>query len=232
MYGFYYGFDSTYFLFVIPALIISVWAQIRVKSTFTKFSNVGSQQHITGAEAAKKVLFANGVANVSIEHVSGSLTDHYDPKTNTIRLSDTVYNSTSIAAIGVAAHEAGHAVQYATGYTPIKLRSGIIKVSQLGSVLSWPIFFMGLIFDFAPLMNLGIILFSALLLFQLLTLPVEFNASKRALQTLESDRILYEGAELNGAKKVLSAAAMTYVAAMISSLAHLLRLLALSNRRR
>lgn len=230
--GFFYGFDSTYFIFVIPALIISLWAQIRVKSAFSKFSQIPSNNNITGQDAARKVLFANGVANVRIERVSGSLTDHYDPKENVIRLSDSVYNSTSIAAIGVAAHEAGHAVQYAIGYAPIKIRAGIINISRIGSVLSWPIFLMGLVFNLVPLMNLGIILFSALLLFQLVTLPVEFNASKRALQSLRNDQILYNDEEIQGAKKVLSAAAMTYVAAMISSLAHLLRLLALSNRRR
>ncbi|MBQ7045146.1 MAG: zinc metallopeptidase [Clostridia bacterium] len=229
--GFFYGFDSTYFYFVIPALIISLLAQVRVKSAFSKFSQIPSSRNISGADAARQVLSSHGVANVRIERVAGSLTDHYDPKANVIRLSESVFDSTSIAAIGVAAHEAGHAVQYAKGYAPIKFRAGIINISRIGSMLSWPIFLMGLVFNFTPLMDIGILLFCALLLFQLITLPVEFNASRRAIQTLGENNILYME-ELTGAKKVLSAAAMTYVAAMISSLAHLLRLLVLSNRRR
>ncbi|MBQ3816654.1 MAG: zinc metallopeptidase [Clostridia bacterium] len=230
MNGYYYGIDSYYIFLVLPALLITLWAQLKVKSTFSKYSR--SQTPITGADAARKVLEANGVTGVRIERVSGNLTDHYDPKDNVIRLSDSVYSAPSVAAVGVAAHEAGHAVQYAKGYSPIKLRNFIIPVSKLGSQLAMPLFIIGLIFNFYFLIKLGIIFFCAALFFQIVTLPVEFNASKRAMDTIKSAFILTDDSDIKGARSVLTAAAMTYVAALLLSLAQLLRLLAISNRRR
>lgn len=229
---FYYGFDSTYLIFVLPAILISLFAQIKVQSAFNKYSKVRTLSGITGAQAALKVLETSGITGVKIEAVSGNLTDHYDLTKNVIRLSESVYASDSIAAIGVAAHEAGHAVQYAENYAPIKFRAAIIPITRFGSMLSWPLFLMGMLFNFSALMYVGIAFFAFALLFQLITLPVEFNASKRALQTIKDTYMLREGAECNGAKSVLSAAALTYVAAMITSLLHLLRLIVISNRRR
>lgn len=226
---YYYGFDP-YFILVIPALIISLLAQIKVKSSFSKYSRVASR--ITGAEAARRVLEQNGVFGVTIERVAGELTDHFDPKTNTIRLSQSVYDTASVAAVGVAAHEAGHAVQYAQGYTPIKIRSFILPVCQLGSKAAMPLFLLGLVFSFPILIELGILFFCVAMLFQLVTLPVEFNASSRAVRAISESGIFTDESELKGVKSVLSAAAMTYVAALIVSLAQLLRLLALSRRRR
>lgn len=227
---YYYGIDSLYILLVLPAILISLWAQIKVKSTFSKFSK--SSAPLSGAEAAQKVLEANGVYGVKIEPAKGSLTDHYDPRTNTIRLSETVHSVQSIAAVGVAAHEAGHAVQYAKGYSPIKIRAAILPVCNIGSQLAFPLVLIGFLFSFGFLVNLGIIFFSLALLFQLITLPVEFNASKRAITTIKNNQILYSENDCKSAKKVLSAAALTYVAAVLVSLAQLLRLIALSNRRR
>ena len=227
---YYYGIDSLYILLVLPAILISLWAQIKVKSTFSKFSK--SSAPLSGAEAAQKVLEANGVYGVKIEPAKGSLTDHYDPRTNTIRLSETVHSVQSIAAVGVAAHEAGHAVQYANGYSPIKIRAAILPVCNIGSQLAFPLVLIGFLFSFGFLVNLGIIFFSLALLFQLITLPVEFNASKRAITTIKNNQILYSENDCKSAKKVLSAAALTYVAAVLVSLAQLLRLIALSNRRR
>ncbi len=229
MYG-YYGFDYYYLVLVLPALIIALWAQLKVKTTFSKYSS--HRCSLNGAEAAERVLEANGVHNVRIERVSGNLTDHYDPKTNVIRLSDAVYSERSIAAVGVAAHEAGHAVQYAKGYSPIRIRAIIHPVCSLGSQLSVPLLLIGLLFNFPILINLGIIFFSAALLFQLVTLPVEFNASKRALTAIKDNFILTTEADYKGAKRVLSAAAMTYVASVLVSLMQLLRLIAISKRRR
>ncbi len=229
-YFYYYGFDSLYLLLVLPAILISLFAQIKVSSTFSKYSKISS--NLTGEEAARRVLEINGVTGVKIERVSGNLSDHYDPKSNTIRLSQTVYSANSIAAVGVAAHEAGHAVQYAKGYSPVKLRTLIYPISSIGSKLSIPLVLAGLIFSFSILIDLGIIFFILALIFQFITLPVEFNASKRALQTLENGFVLTKQEDLKGAKRVLTAAAMTYVAAVIVSLAQLLRLLAISNRRR
>ena len=226
---YYYGIDSLYLYLVVPAIIIAVILQVRVKSTFAKFS--AFRCHMSGADAALKVLAANGVTGVRIERVSGSLTDHYDPRTNVIRLSDSVYDAYNISAVGVAAHEAGHAVQYAKGYTPIKLRAVILPVCNLGSQLSLPLLIIGLIFNFYFLVKLGVIFFCGALVFQLVTLPVEFNASRRAVETLRNESMV-SAEEISAVKKVLSAAAMTYVAAVFVSLMQLIRLIAISNRRR
>lgn len=226
---YYYGFDSLYLYLVVPAIIIAVILQVRVKSTFAKFS--AFHCHMSGADAALKVLAANGVTGVRIERVSGSLTDHYDPRTNVIRLSDSVYDAYNISAVGVAAHEAGHAVQYAKVYTPIKLRAVILPVCNLGSQLSLPLLIIGLIFNFYFLVKLGVIFFCGALVFQLVTLPVEFNASRRAVETLRNESMV-SAEEISAVKKVLSAAAMTYVAEVFVSLMQLIRLIAISNRRR
>lgn len=227
---FYYGLDYYYLVLVLPAILLMTIAQIKVKTTFSKYSNVSC--NISGAEAARRVLNANGVSGVKIERVSGNLTDHFDPKTNVIRLSDAVYDSRTVAAAGVAAHEAGHAVQYALGYAPIKIRSAIYPVCNIGSKLAIPLVMFGFLFSFYYLIDLGIIFFAVALLFQLVTLPVEFNASRRAISALSEFGILANEDEVNGAKKVLFAAAMTYVTSFLVSLAQLLRLLALANRRR
>jgi len=226
---YYYGIDSTYLLFVLPAILISLWAQMRVKGTFSKYAEVPTRRHMTGAEAAEAVLRAGGVYGVRVERVAGNLTDHYDPKANVIRLSESVYGSSSVAAVGVAAHEAGHAVQYAESYTPIRLRSAIIPVTQFGSYLAWPLILIGFLTSFSALVYAGILLFGLVVLFQLLTLPVEFNASRRAIAALSQGNYLYEE-EIPLAKKVLGAAALTYVAAMLVAVAQLLRLLLLAGR--
>lgn len=228
---YYYGFDMTYVVLVLPCLILSLWASSNVNSTFRRYSNQFSSRHITGAEAAQRVLSANGVRGVRIDRVSGNLTDHFDPKTNVIRLSDNVFGSTSTAAIGVACHEAGHAVQYAEGYAPIKLRAAIIPVTNFGSRLAMPLILLGLLFSFAgnfsyTLVYLGIACFGLSLVFQLVTLPVEFNASRRALAAIEQGGILTPE-EQQGARKTLRAAALTYVAATATALAQLLRLIVL-----
>lgn len=224
----YYGFDSYYFLLVLPAFLIALWAQVRVKSSFAKYSKVMTRAGITGEGAARAVLEANGVRGMRIERTSGSLTDHFDPRNNTIYLSDSVINSASVAAVGVAAHEAGHAVQYFEEYAPMKLRSALVPVTQIGSYLAWPLILIGLLVEAAwcaPVFYAGIILFSTALVFQLVTLPVEFNASRRAIKALGGYKgVLYDD-ELPGAKRVLGAAAMTYVAAMLTTLAQVLRLL-------
>lgn len=228
-------FDMTYIVIVVPAIIFSLIASSKVNSTFRKYSRVRAASGLTGAEVARRILDANGLANVAIEQVSGSLTDHYDPRANVIRLSQPVYGSSSVAAIGVAAHETGHAVQYAVGYSPIKLRAAIIPATNIGSKLAMPLIILGLILSataakFITIAYAGIICFSLSALFQLITLPVEFNASRRALNTIEGFGIL-SGTEQDGARKVLSAAAMTYVAALAVSLAQLLRLLLMVQRR-
>lgn len=220
----YYGFDIYYLILVLPAVIFAMWAQSKVNTTFNKYSRVGARRGITGAMAAQAVLRANGVFGVGIEHVAGNLTDHYDPKTNTIRLSDSVFSSNSVAAIGVAAHEAGHAVQYAENYGPIRIRQAIIPVSQLGSTLSMPMILIGVILNSSTLLDLGIIFFGLAALFQLVTLPVEYNASRRAMFALEQGNML-DGEELKGAKQTLSAAAITYVASLAVALAQFLRLI-------
>lgn len=224
-------FDSTY-LIVLPAIIFALIAQVMVKSTFSKYSNESNQHGYTAKEVARKILDENGLYNVSIEYISGNLTDHYDPSANVIRLSDSVYNSTSVAAIGVAAHEVGHAIQHAQGYSPIKIRQAIIPITQIGSRLAVPLVLVGMLISaFQWLIPVGIFLYAGVVLFQAVTLPVEFNASGRALKTLDENVILYKD-EVRMAKKVLTAAAMTYVAAMFSSLMSLLRLILLSNRGR
>ena len=226
---YYYGFDMTYVILVLPFVILSLWASIRVKSTFRRYSSQHSLRSITGARAAEQVLRANGVTGVRIERVAGELTDHYDPRANVIRLSDGVYDSTSTAAIGVACHEAGHAVQYAKNYGPIKLRAAIIPVTNIGSKLAMPLILIGLLLNFAAdfsyiFVYLGIACFGLSLLFQLVTLPVEFNASRRALVSIREAEILTED-EQKGARKTLTAAAMTYVAATAVALVQLLRLI-------
>lgn len=227
---YYYGFDSLYLYLVVPAIIIALWSQIKVKTTFSKYS--ACRTDIRGADAARRVLELNGVRGVKIERVSGNLTDHYDPRTNTIRLSDSVFDSYSISAVGVAAHEAGHAVQYFKGYFPIKLRSFILPVCNLGSQLSLPLLIIGLIFNFYFLVKLGVLFFCGALVFQLVTLPVEFNASSRAIDALKNGAVLLTDNDIKYTKKVLSAAAMTYVAAAFVSLAQLIRLIALTGRKR
>ena len=226
----FFYMDKYYIILIIPAMIIAMVAQAKVSSTFHRYSQESSRRGLTAAQVARRILDGNGLYNVQIQHISGSLTDHYDPTTNVVRLSDSVYNSSSIASIGVAAHEVGHAIQHAQGYFPIRIRSAIIPVTNLGSKLSMPLLLLGLIFSIEPLVSIGILLFSTMTLFQLVTLPVEFNASSRALAILESDHIL-EDDENAKARKVLSAAAMTYVAALITAAAQLLRMVLLFNRR-
>ncbi len=233
-------FDYTYLVLVLPCVILAMWASANVNSTFKKYSAQRSIRGITGAEAAQRVLSANGVTGVRIERVNGNLTDHYDPRTNVIRLSESVYSNSSTAAIGVACHEAGHAVQYARNYMPIKLRAAIIPVTNIGSKLAMPLILMGLLFSFGgsynySLVYAGIACFGLSLVFQLVTLPVEFNASRRAMVAIEQANILTQE-EQKGARKTLQAAALTYVAATAVALAQLLRLLVLfggrGNRRR
>jgi len=229
LFGWFY-YDWTV-LIVLPALIFTFWAQIKVNSSFNKYSQVRTSRGITGAMAARRILDAYGLSNVRIEKVRGSMTDHFDPRTNVVRLSDTVHDVSSVAALGVAAHEVGHAIQYARGYAPIKIRAAIIPATRIGSTLAMPLFIIGLFLASDPLILFGIVLYSLVTLFQLVTLPVEFNASSRAMKTLEGQGILY-GEELSGARSVLTAAAMTYVAALATSLLSLLRLITIANRRR
>ena len=229
---YFYGFDWTYIYIVLPCLLLAMFASAKVNSTFKRYSKQISARGITGREAAMRVLRANGVSNVSIERVAGNLTDHYDPKANVIRLSASVYDSASTAAIGVACHEAGHAVQYAENYAPIKLRAAIIPVTNIGSKLALPLILLGVLFGSSyTLIYLGIAMFALSLVFQLVTLPVEFNASRRAMQAIEDTEILSDQ-ELTGARKTLTAAAMTYVAAVAVSAAQLLRLILLFGGRR
>lgn len=227
----YYGFyDWTYFLVLIGA-VISMIASSKVKTTYAKYGRVASRNGLNATDAARMILDNAGLRHVRIERIAGDLTDHYSPKELVLRLSDTTYNSRSIAAIGVAAHECGHAIQHAKQYAPLNIRNAIVPVVNLGSKLSWPMILIGLLLGFTGFLDLGIILFSLTLIFQLITLPVEFNASSRALQILDDSNMLYDE-ELRGAKKVLSAAAMTYVAAAIASLLSLLRLIILFGGRR
>lgn len=232
----YLYFDWTYIVLVLPCVILSLWASTNVNSTFQRYSKQFSMRRITGAQAAQRVLSANGVTGVRIERVGGNLTDHFDPKTNVIRLSDEVYDSASVAAIGVACHEAGHAVQYAQHYAPIKLRAAIIPITNIGSKLAMPLILLGLLLSvFMELsygfVYLGIACFGLSLVFQLITLPVEFNASRRAMQAIENSNLLTDE-EQRGAKKTLKAAALTYVAATAVSLAQLLRLIMIFGGRR
>lgn len=223
-------YDSTYIL-VILAAIISLIASAKVKSTYAKYSKVLSARGITAEQAAQQILYGAGLSQIPINQVAGNLTDHYDPRSQTLALSQTVFGSSSVAAIGVAAHECGHAIQDAENYAPIRIRNAIVPVVNFGSTLSWPLLLLGLVLSFDPLVLAGIWLFSLVVVFQLVTLPVEFNASRRAMQILEERGIL-GNEELKGARKVLSAAAMTYVAAAVGSLLQLARLLMIRNSRR
>lgn len=230
---YYGGFFDVGYVLVLIGLLISLWASWNVKSTFRRYQNTRNSRGLTAAQVARQILDDNGLYQIRIERISGNLTDHYDPKGNVIRLSDSVHDSASVAAIGVAAHECGHAVQHAVNYFPMQIRSAIIPVTQLGSRLWYIVFVLGLIFSNSyagmPLQMIGILLFSLIVLFQLVTLPVEFNASRRAMQTLES-RYILAGEELSGARKVLTAAALTYVAALLGSILQLIRLLGVSKR--
>ena len=226
-------FDPTYVL-VILGVIICLAASAKMRSTFNKYSRVRSRTGMTGREAAEYVLRSAGIYDVRVEHVGGNLTDHYDPRTKTLRLSDATYNSQSVAAIGVAAHECGHAVQHATGYAPLRVRGALVPVANLGSTIAWPLIIIGLLFTGQSSMlflNLGILAFSLAVLFQIVTLPVEFDASNRAVRVLGSTGLLYED-ELRDTRKVLTAAALTYVAGAAASILQLLRIILLANSRR
>ena len=229
-YYYYYGFDPLYFLILI-SVVIAMVAQYKVKSTYSKYSRVRSDLGLTGAQAAQKILNMNGIYDVSIQHIAGDLTDNYNPRNKVLSLSDAVYNSTSIAAIGVAAHECGHAIQHDVGYAPLLIRNTIAPVVNIASSLSWIFIAAGLFFGMSPtLIDVGIIMFSLAVLFELITLPVEFNASGRALTILSDSGMLYPD-ETAGAKQVLSAAAMTYVASALTAVLQLLRLIMLFGRR-
>ncbi len=234
MYGFYpgmgYGMDPTIILVLIGALL-SMWASGRVKGTFQKYSGVRSMTGMTGAEAAKRLLNSQGIYDVTVQAVRGQLTDHYDPRTKTVNLSESVYNQRSVAAIGVAAHECGHAIQDNVGYTPLKLRAAFVPVANFGSQLAWPLIVIGIIFGASSFIGIGIWMFVLAVLFQLITLPVEFNASSRATQLLGTVGILQDQ-EVEQTKKVLGAAALTYVAAAAGSILQLLRLIILFGGRR
>lgn len=220
-YGYFLA-DNLYWVLMLPVFLLSIWAQIQVSGNFRRYSAVNNRRRLTGAQAAEAVLHAHGVYDVAIRFCQGNLTDHYDPRDNTIYLSFSVYGAPTIAAVGVACHEAGHAVQYAEGYGPIRLRSAIIPATQLGSKFSFILLFAGLLLYSQSLFLAGILLFSLTTIFQLITLPVEFNASRRAIETIEG-QFLLDDDEVAGAKKVLRAAAMTYVAALLMSALHLLR---------
>jgi len=222
---------SSYLIYVMPALLISMWASWNVKSTFAKYNQVYNRRGWTAAMVARRILDDNGLQHIRLERVSGSLTDHFDPSAGVVRLSDSTYNSTSVGALGVAAHECGHAVQHDVGYFPIKIRTAIIPLTKFGSSLAMPLALLGVVMGLPFLVEIGILLFCAVVAFQLVTLPVEFNASRRAMQTLENDRILDDD-ELKGSRKVLTAAALTYVAALLVALGNLLRLMSMRNNRR
>lgn len=226
---YYYGFDWTV-IFLIIGMVLSMAASAKLKHTFATFRRIGSMSGMTGAEAAQRILNRAGIYDVQVVPIKGELTDHYDPRTKKVALSEPIYNQSSLAAVGVAAHECGHAVQHATHYAPLSVRSAIVPIANLGSTMSWPLFVLGLIMSSRPLLNLGILLFTAAVLFQLVTLPVEFNASSRALKLLRADGILADQ-EVRGARKVLQAAALTYVAALAASILQLLRLVVLAGGR-
>ncbi len=231
MYGFYY--DPTYVM-VLIGVVICMLASANVNRTFQKYSRIRSHSGMTGREAAERLLHANGIYDVTVQRVAGNLTDHYDPRNKTLNLSDSTYASTSVAAIGVAAHECGHAVQHANGYAPLKIRGSLVPVANFGSTLAWPLILIGFLIQgnaSVLLINLGILLFSAAVLFQIVTLPVEFNASSRALKSLETNGILYTE-EVADTRKVLRAAALTYVASAASTILQLLRLILISGGRR
>lgn len=220
--------DTTYILVLIGAVLCAM-ASMNVSSTYSKFRNIANAKRMTSQEVAEYILHQAGIYDVRIERIKGNLTDHYSPNEKVLRLSDSVYNSNSVAAIGVAAHECGHAIQHKVGYYPLKLRSLSVPLANIGSTLSWPIIVLGLVLGFTGLAQVGVVLFVFVVLFQLVTLPVEFNASHRALKVLKDSRLLV-GGELDGAKKVLMAAALTYVAALFSSILQLIRLLLITNR--
>ena len=225
-------FDRYYLILVVPALLFAMWAQGTVSSTYNKYSRVRSSRHLTAEEVARRILDANDLYNVRVEHIRGNLTDHYDPAAKVVRLSDTVFGSDSVAALGVAAHECGHAVQHARSYAPLLFRNAIVPITNFGSKLSIPLILLGFIMSYGPLVDIGLLLFALMAVFQLVTLPVEFNASSRALATLETSNYL-EPSELRGSQKVLRAAALTYVAALLVTVMQLLRLVLLfGNRRR
>lgn len=237
----FFYLDWTYIILVLPAVILSMWASAKVNSTFKKYSTTSNMAGLTGAEVARRILYENGLYDVRIEMVHGHLTDHYDPRTNVVRLSESTYNNTSSSAIGVAAHEVGHAIQHATGYVPLKIRNAIVPATNIGAKLSMPLILLGILLSgfgqiFAYIAYAGVACFSLCAIFQLLTLPTEFNASRRALKIIDDCGFLTDE-EMVGARKVLSAAAMTYVAALAVTLAQLLRLVLLvaslnGNRRR
>ena len=226
----YTPFDTLYLVLVLPTVLFALWAQFKVKSSFKKYSRQRTNNGLTGADAALQVLRQAGIDNVRIERIHGNLTDHFDPRDNVIRLSDSVHDAPSVAAVGVAAHEAGHAVQYSASYVPMKIRSAIIPVTSIGSQMAMPIVLLGIVFSFPGLINIGILLFGAVVLFQLITLPVEFNASRRAISALRETGLL-TAEELPASKKVLTAAALTYVGALAVSLAQMLRLIMMTRRR-
>ena len=228
-----YFYDATYILVLIGAAL-SLWASARVNSTYKKYARVLSRSGLTGAEAARRILQTAGIHDVQVEHIGGNLTDHYDPRSKVLRLSDATYNSSSVAALGVAAHECGHAIQHDTGYVPLQIRGALVPVVNFGSAIAWPLIIIGLLFSSRSSMvflNLGILAFSLAVLFQIVTLPVEFNASSRAIHILGGSGILYED-EVNATKKVLFAAALTYVAGAVSAALQLLRIILLANNRR
>lgn len=227
----YFFMDYYYIILVIPAMLLALWAQVKVKSTYNKFSKVSNTKGITGAYAAQAVLTHYGINDVRIEQVSGKLTDHYDPKAKVIRLSEGVYGSSTIAAVGIACHEAGHAAQHAQDYTPIKIRNSLVPVCNIGSSLGIPLALIGYFLGFEPLISIGLLLYAAIALFQVVTLPVELNASRRAMKVIDETGLLQDE-EQSGAKKVLTAAAMTYIASMLVAIANLLRLILRFNNRR
>lgn len=229
----YYYWDPTYILVVIGAVICMI-ASARVNGTFNKYSQLRSMSGMNGAQVAQRVLQAAGIYDVQVRHVSGSLTDHYDPRTKTVNLSDPVYNATSVAALGVAAHECGHAIQHAKSYAPLSIRSALVPIANFGSMLAWPVILIGLFFNTRSsglIIDIGILLFSAAVLFQLVTLPVEFDASRRALVMLRTQGILADD-ELKYTRRVLKSAALTYVASAAAAILQLLRIILITNGRR
>ena len=227
---YFYGIDVYYIVLVVPALVFAMWAQMRVSSAFNRYSQLRTGGGLTGADAARLILDRNGLTDVAVELTEGRLSDHYDPRAGVIRLSREVYYNATVAAVGVAAHECGHAVQHAEGYFPLKVRSAIIPMTQIGSNLAFPLFLLGMLFSYPPLMDAGILLFALVAVFQLVTLPVEYNASSRAVATLSGSGMV-SAEEERGVRKVLSASALTYVAALATALANLLRLILIAGRR-